>query len=180
MAIELIPKQEIRKSVLKNALFYAALLLLLIVVFAYLALFYWAKKTSQTIEDLNYQLIEMRTEEIKEMEKTVLTYQKKINLWGQLIDSHKYPLNFFTYLESLTHPRVYFRDFSLDVEQLKVEVSGNAESFTALGQQVLIFQGADLFKNVDLSAIGIGEEAGADFSIDFSVSNEIFKPLEPE
>lgn len=180
VAIELIPKQEVRKSLLVNIFFYLSLILLLIVVFLFLIFIYWDRKTSQAIEGVDSQIANLRTEEIQKMEKTVLDYQKKINVFGQLLDSHKYPLTFFDYLESYTHPRVYFSNFSLDAAGLKVLVSGKAESFTALGQQVLVLQAAELFKDVKLSSIGMAEEGGADFSIDFSIDSSIFKPLKEE
>ncbi len=180
MAIELIPKKEVRKGILVNALLYLSLALLLVIICLSLIFVYWNRKSSQAIEEIDSQITNLRTEEIMDMEKVVLKYKKKINVFSQLLNIHKYPLTFFDYIEAVTHPRVYFRDFSLEIDGLKVSVSGNAESFTALGQQILILQGAGLFQDVNLSSIGIAEKGGADFSIDFSVDKNIFKPLELE
>lgn len=173
MAIEIIPRQEVRKILLVNILLYFALALILILVCSYFLFWYFEKKTSQSLEDLENQIVNMRNEEIKKEEDTVLKFQNKINDFSQLLNNHKPSVNFLNYLENICHPRVQFTNFSLDVKQLKMVLSGQAESFQALGQQILILKEADFVKDFHLLSIGIGKEGGAEFSLDLFLSPEV-------
>lgn len=180
MAIELAPKIEERKFLVLNILFYFTLALILVTIFNYFMFLHFERKNSKNIENLDSQIISMKTQERKEAEQKLLNYQKKIDTFSQLLKNHKYLLTFFDYIEDISHPRVYFREFSLEMKESKVMLSGVADSFQALGQQILMFKKADFIENVNLSGIVIGEEGGAEFSIDFSLLPDILKYREPK
>ena len=176
MVIQIIPKKSETKSPdLFNVLFYFCLFLLIVFILGSAALFLFQKNMNQTLQNLKTQIAAKGTPEELALEKTTLLAQKKINDFSDLINFHKSNSKFFTALESITHPKVFFSKEDLRISQGMVSLSGIAENFEALGQQFLIFKNEDYIKDVTLSKAVIGEGGKIDFSFDISFAVGKFK-----
>jgi len=173
--IEIIPKPAAKLPLWSNILFYFSIAILLASIFCYFILNNSLKSALETLQNLERSLNREKTPQELALEEEVLGYQKKINDFSFLISSHKNLLSFFSVLEDSSHPQVQFINISLVPGKLKVVFSGKADSFQTVGQQIYLFQGEPLIKNVDLTSLLLGEEGGAIFSMTLSLNPRIFK-----
>ena len=175
MAIQIVPKDIAKKPFWLNILFYFSLVLLIGLSASYFTLNYFIQKADQRIQELDEELEKAKTPEEIALEGEVLGYQEKIGDFSVLIKDHRFNSNLFSFLENLTHPKVWFSNFTLDSEIKKVKISGETESFQTLGQQLIIFQNEEHIKKVDLSNIALGERGKIEFDFDLLLDPKIFK-----
>lgn len=175
MAIEIIPKEITKPSRWQITLLYFSIFLLLVAILGYFALnYYFIKKADQEFQRLNDELTKARTPERVAIEKEVLDYQEKIEDFSSLILGYKKSSNFFDFIESITHPKVSFSELNLNPTTNQAGLSGRTDSFQALGEQLLIFQNAELIRSLTLSGIGVREEGKIDFNFNLSLDPILF------
>lgn len=176
MAIEIIPKPPAKIPFWLNILLYFSIILLIFSISSYFVLdYYLIKKSEITLQDLEKEIEEKKSEK-KALEEEILNYQKKIEDFSFLLDQHLVNLNFFNFFEKISHPKVWFSDFNSIPGEAKIKVSGQAESFQVLGQQLLIFKAEPLIENLNLSEISLGEEGKIKFTFNLILSPQIFTP----
>jgi len=173
MAIEITPKTQIRKIIWPIIFLIICIVLLLILFISYFYFSESSKKIFQDIQEKERALLKTPSERL--LEKELLAYESKISTFGRLLSGHQETLNVFSFLEQVCHPKVWFNKFDFNSSSKTVDVSGEAENFIALGQQLLILKEAELLKKVNLSGISIGEEGGVDFSLQLTFESQIFK-----
>jgi len=173
MAIEITPKPKIKAPLWAIILLGLCLILLAALFISYI---YFKKGSEKLAENLKVTTAEnILAQEIKEKSQELSLYQKKIDVFGILISEHKKTVNIFDFLERTTHPNVWFSGFSFDSSKNMVKVSGQAESFVVLGQQLKIFKKEEIIKAINLSDVSIGEKGGINFSLDLTFDNQVFK-----
>ena len=175
MAIEIIPKKIEAKLPVVNILLYLSLILLIISVLSYFILGYFQKNSARTLQNIENVISQKETPEAKALEKKIFGYQKKIEMVDSLLTSHQLSRNFFTLLENLSYPKIFFSKLDLNVEKLQVSLSGQAESFEALGQQILIFRRGEFIKDINLTKVSIGKEGEIEFNIELSFDPALFQ-----
>ncbi len=174
MAIEITPTSKIKKTLLVNILLSFCLILLIVFIISYFALGAYQKKLSKELFALEKAL--EKTAEEQRLEKEIFDYQKKIKDMGILLDHHKFASNLFDFLEKVTHPKVWFSSFSLNLESAVVNLSGQSDNFEILGQQILILKKQEIIKNIDVSKISIAREKGVEFQLQLIFDPKIFVP----
>jgi len=174
MVIQIIPKQRERSSFLANTLFYFSLILLLSVAVSYFVLNNFQQKAENDIGLLEAQLAAAEASPEAVLEKEVLNYQKKINDFSSLLSSHRYSSQIFPLIESVTHPKVVFSDFSLELAKGIVTLSGITDSFQTLDQQLTILKGEKLIKTAEVSDIVLEEDGRISFNLNLVPNQQIF------
>lgn len=175
MAIEIIPKPKVKIPPWLNFLFYFSIVLLIASPFAYFTLDYFLKKTETNLQTLEETLAEQKMPQEIALENRVFDYQKKIEDFSWLINQHLYSSKFFDFFQKICHPKIWFSQISLDLKEYQLVVSGEAETFLVLGQQLQIFKQENLIKSVNLARISMGREGGVDFSFNLLLNPIIFK-----
>jgi len=175
MAIEIIPKKTEVKLAVADILFNLSLILLVILVLSYFALGYFQKKSAVALKNIENIISQEETSEVGALKKKVFGYQEKIEAVSSLLASHQTSRNFFTRLEDLTLPEVFFSELDLDVGQSRASLSGKTENFESLSQQLSIFRNGEFVKEVNLRKISIGKEGKVEFTIDISFDSQMFK-----
>ena len=175
MAIEIIPRKTVALPSWLKILFYVLIGLIIISILSYFILGYLQKKSLVSFKNIEEEISKERTSQRITQEEEILNYQKKINDFEFLLSYHLFPSKFFTFLEKTSHPRVLFSQTNLNPAQSLVTLSGQAESFLALGQQLQILKREPSIKNVSLSKISLGERGGVDFTLTLSFDTEFFK-----
>jgi len=174
--VELIPKKrEVTLPRGMTVLFYASWVIFIFVLVAFGILSLLIKKAEDNLQETKATIEKERSPERIQLEAELKEYEKKIKDFSQLVASHFDTRKFFAELEKNTHPNVWFSEISLDFEKFTVKLSGKAESFTALGQQLSILEQAQFFKNVNLSDLSLSKEGEVKFSLDFSFGQELFQ-----
>jgi len=175
MPIEIIPKPVAKVPPWHNWLLYASILLLVVSLIGYFMLGRRLNREKNTIQELNEDLAQPKSSEETTLEGRILAYKRKVENFSQLVDGHRYASRVFPFFERLCHPRGWFSNFTVDFEEHLLRVAGQVDSFTTLGQQLLIFEEEPLIKEVNLSSLSLGEEGGVDFSVNLFLDPKIFK-----
>lgn len=176
MAIEIVPKEEIKPVPWQNILLYFFIFLLLVSIAGYFALdYYFVKKAQQGLQGLETKIAEAKTPQQIALEEEILDYREKIEDFSSLLLNHKKNSNFFNSFEKITHPKIFFSELNLNTKLNQVKLSGRAESFRVLGEQLLIFREAEFIKDLNLSNLGIGEEGEIGFTFNLYLDPNLFK-----
>jgi len=181
MAIEIIPKEEISRPIrVLNILFFVGISLLILVVAGYFYLNYLTEKKSQTIKKTEETILQMRTPEVENLEKSILGWREIIEDYNFLFNSHEAPTNIFNFLERTTHPKVWWVDFTFDSYiPNNLRLKGIAQDFSSLQQQLIIFQNETLVKRITLNQVYFGKTGGVEFELEISLAPEILTPKIP-
>jgi len=173
--IEIIPRKAAPLPIWLKILFYILIALLLVAALSYFILGHFQKKSLTTIQNLEEEILKEKTPQKIALEKEILSYQKKINDFALILDYHLLSSKFFRFLEQTSHPRIWFSKINLSpVEQLAI-VSGRAETFPVLGQQLQIFEKEAFVKSATLSKISLGEKGEIEFTLTLSFDPTLFK-----
>lgn len=173
MAIEIAAKPKIKVP-------FWAIFILLLSLTGFLAVglsyFYFdslSRDLAKKIKEKEQALIKTETE--KNLEDSVFSKEEKINNLATLIKKHGKTFNIFLFLESLTHPEIQYTDFNFATGTGQVKLIGNAKSFLALGQQLLILKQKEEIKEIELSGISIREDKRIDFNLSLTFDSKIFE-----
>ena len=179
MEEQIIPKPIPKTPLIINILFYISILALIVMAIGYFYLINLEKNTQDNLFELEKILTEEKIEKEKQLEKEIFTYQKKMKDFSLLLDSHQTFYGLFELLEKNCHPKVWFSSFNIEAESHELTLTGEAENFQSIEQQIIIFKDStkdstDDILDVELSEISIQEEGAIAFSLRLSLSPELF------
>lgn len=157
-----------------DLIFWSMVCLLVATIFCYLIFVAKVYYQNAEIASINEKMKEVGTDQQKENEKEVLSYQKKINDFVQLFNSHSFASNVFAFMEKETLPNVWFKNFSLDPKSGSVGLSGEADNMETFSRQIASFE-----KNKYIKDLGLLNSSGADalkvsFNLNITLMPEIF------
>jgi hypothetical protein len=178
MVIQIIPRQQEKSPFLMNILLYFSIVLFLVTVGSYFILNNLGQKADVQIKDLDSKLAQISSSSGATLEKEILQYQQKINIFSSLLAAHQYSSQAFTFLEGITHPKVFFESFSLDTTTRIISLAGQTDSFQSLDQQINIFKKEKSIQGVELSNLSIGKEGKIPFGIKLILNQQVFEKLE--
>lgn len=157
-----------------DVVFYFVISLLVSTVLCYLIFILKIYLQQEELKNLDQAILTVGTDAQKEQEKTVFNYQKKINDYAQLIATHKFASNIFSFLEKETLPNVWFSKFGTVVLQNQVDLSGEAESLDTLSRQTLAFEKNELVKKVSILTSNVGELGKVNFNLSLVLDPKIY------
>jgi len=128
----------------------------------------------QKIQDLE----EVGTQQQKEYEETVISYQKKINDFVDIFENHEFASNVFYFMQSQTMPNIWFSRFDLDRKNSKVQLLGGADNMEDFSRQVATFEKNEYIKSVGALNSILSESAKVQFNINLIVDPELFSYFE--
>ncbi len=175
--VQVIPRvSEKNKTRLNVILPWFSLILVVLVVLG--VFFFSAKITSSNnrLNELDEQLSEAKSQEEAQIEKKLMGYKKKVNNVVNILRARKKSSDFYSFLEELVHPDVYFTGISLGLEEGMADLTGIAKDFKSLGQQILVFKDSDYIFDARAEAVSLDEEGG----IGFTMRITIFAPEEED
>lgn len=173
MAIEVTSKLKIRKPFWAKIFLAFCLFLLIAFLLSYTYFWYASKKINKALIKTPQEFA--LEDEIKTKEKELETAKQKIDKFGQILLEHRKLNNVFNLFENNCLPDVWFYKFTLNVGKANVIVSGIADSFTTIGQQLLALQ-AEPNLNVNLNNISLRKTGGVDFSLTVNFNQQFFNP----
>ena len=88
-----------------------------------------------------------------------------------LISQHIFPSNILTLVERLTHPRVSFSSFLHSTDSRKIDLRGDAASYSILARQIGLFESSPNIDKVEFGGLSLGEKGLVNFKM-----SVIFKP----
>ena len=180
--VSLIPKpaEGTKFTRILNIIFYASLALILASLLIFFLLNNVVKKSTQFLEEQEKTLISQRTPEQLASEKNVLSFKQKIRDFEFLFGQHRFLSNAFTFLEKLTHPKVWFAVFQLNPQAGQIVLTGQADNFRVLGEQLLILKNDAKIKELNLSGATINPQGKIDFNLRITLDPQVFSYQSPE
>jgi len=164
MAIEITPRVKIKLSNWKIIAGIVLVVLLMGLIAAYLYFTFSIKKMSQEFEEKNRALAPLE-KAIEEKENELEPIGQKIDDFNVLLAEHKNRLDIFTFLQTTCLPSIWFSDFAFDSDAEEVIVSGRANNFATLEQQMNILEQEPVLSDLNITGLSIGEEGGIVFTL---------------
>lgn len=179
MAIEIIPKERKRSAFESkpfNILYFLSLSLLVLSIGSYIAMFFFLKSYSKKLEEVKNSISQAESKEVKELESGLLEAKDKIDVFADVFASYQKTSGLFGFLKESCHEKVFFYDTDISPDSLKVEISGRAETFKILGEQILIFkEKKEIVRDLLLSSISIAQEGGINFKLTLNLYPKVFE-----
>lgn len=171
--MEIIPKEAPKIPPWLDILFYLSAGLLIFVFISYFLVSQSIKASQKAQLEAD---VKLASEDLKssKLKKEILTYQKKINDFSVVINGHLETSNAFGFIESKCHPKVWFSSFSLNSKDGGIELSGEAQNFQALGQQMIIFRDEALITKSSLGSISMEKGGSIGFNVTLSLDPSVF------
>lgn len=168
--VQVIPREtKPQASKLNTILPWLSLLLVFIVLAAVFFFSLRIKAGNERLAELDKQLSEAKSQEQAETEKKLRTYKKKVNNMLDILRQRERAAMFYTFLEDLVHPNIYFTGLSLDMEKGIAVLEGLSKDFKSLGQQVAVFKNSDYVYDAQATAVSLVEEEGIGFTIEITL-----------
>jgi len=147
------------------------LLVIIGVVGSYIYFHLEINKTQKAIAEKEAKAREVN-QEIAAREAELRPMKAKIEQYAKLIASHKSPLDIFSFLEDSCLPEVYFYNIVLNTEKRSADLSGHAENFGTLEQQIAYLRSQPEVAKLDINSVilDIDEEVDFKFNIIFNAS----------
>ena len=176
--VEIIPKREERTPPAVNILLVASLLLAGAVAGGFFILKSLQEQKRVSIQELEQQLLAEPSSEQKQLEDEVLGFKQKLDDFRVLADGRHTPLPLFSLLETSVHPAVAFTGLVVNLEENKILLAGETDSFRHLDEQILVLRNKSEIKDLHLAKIKLGDQGRVEFSVDLSFPAEFTKKLE--
>ncbi len=118
---------------------------------------------------------ELATFEAKKWERDLMLKAEKINSFSFLLARHTIASNFFDFLKKFCHKEVQFSGMNLNLSEHMVQLTGLADNYTALSQQILIFRKAKEIQGLKISDVNLDREGKVNFNISLVFSPNLIK-----
>ena len=159
---------------LENATFYLSLLLLAAMVGAFFYFQYLISQNNDELLSVSTEAAKTKTDEQKKLEERVLTTQQELADFSKKMADRRSSTEFFSNFESLVLPQVYFSGCEVDMGGMSAKLSGHADSFQTLGQQIAMFRSANnILSSADLQRAALGNDGGIDFEVNIAINPEM-------
>jgi len=150
---------------LESAFFYFSLAVLIAMIGGFFLLNYLSQKTDEEIASLTATLNKQKSAEEKALEDEVLSNQKRLSDFPNLLAQHKVATEFFRRLEGMTSPKISFTQLTLHPIDGTVNLGGETDSFESLGQQFLLFRDdPDAIQDVRITKVTLNTEGRVEFT----------------
>jgi hypothetical protein len=160
-----------------DVIFYFAMSLLVATVLCYLI---FLIKNNFQKKDIADQIVALQTEGTdrqKEQESEVISYQKKISDFSNLLKNHAFASQVFYFMQKETMPNVWLKNFTLDGKKADVTFSGEADSAAAFSHQIEVFEKNEYVKSINVLNSTMGESLKQEFNLDLALNPKIFNYL---
>lgn len=173
--VEIIPRPVEEADKWQKTLVYLLIFLVIGLIGVYFLLVNLKKNSEVYVGELETKLAQGRTDERILLEQENLDYKKKIEAISPFLEAHILGSKFFEFLESNSHPRIFFSRLNLNIEESKAILSGNTDSFSTLEQQLSVFNQDFLIENLLLTKASLNKEGRIDFDLEIFLNTTIFK-----
>jgi hypothetical protein len=164
-----------RKSLEENKSIIFGLVVILVVVAAYWAIYFYKGYLRDNIEQVVTRVEEVNAERDVPMEDEVLALDAKLSDIGLLLDNHIFTTKMFEFVENVTHPKVYFSSFSFEASRGAITVSGVTDSYVTFGEQYLYLDDLEEVSNVKISSVQVTKDGQVRFGLSFNIDSSIYR-----
>lgn len=166
MAVTIIPKQKLEYPVWTQALFFASMVFLLLVLGGFFLTLQLQGRAQKELERVQGVLAQGKTPEEVSQEQSVFRARDKFKDFSAIAEARSDALPVFEFLEATTHPRVAFTTLSLEPRLGTLKLVGATQDFRTLQEQMVIFQNREELRDLTLSSIVLGARGQVIFQLE--------------
>lgn len=182
MAISLLPKKRQKKQfklsrelIKENKSVVFACTVLFLVLAVYSGAYFYTSSLNGRIENVLEEVKSIQGQRNTETEEAVLDLDGKLSTVSSLLDNHIYSSKLLKFIESITHPKVYFINFTFRAAEGTVILNGSTENYVSFGEQYIAFQQNEKISSLRLSDIKLSKAGKVQFGLSFNVDKSVFK-----
>jgi hypothetical protein len=127
------------------------------------------------IKNLDKQITNLTKSIDEGQQKELATFYSQLSNIQGLLNSHPIISNFFSFLESRTHPQVYYSSLDLSSVERVARVEGFAADYGVLSQQLELFRSAPEVSKVSLETSQLSGANNVNFAIRINFKPDLFK-----
>ncbi len=173
MAIEIIPKPKVKIPLWVTMLLIIDIMMLLALGGTYFYFYYSSNQKESQIEEVEKKLVKTAKEEI--LEAKLVRVSQATSDFSRLLGGHDKTVQLFSFLEGVSHPRVWFTELEFQSEGNHISLQGKASSFSVVGEQVEVLRNNNLIKEIKIDKLSMGEEDEGKAEVAFAL-HLTFKP----
>jgi len=143
----------------------------------FVLLFFLESRTQQRIVAMQALLGAEKTTAQTQLEQDVLTLRTRLKDFATLTELRKDVFPVFSFLETVVHPEVTFLSMNVDASRNTTKLTGTAESFSALDEQLAVFKEREEPSSFSLTNLQLGEQGGVDFQMEIQFPAAFFQSL---
>ena len=167
------PEEE--ESELPGIVLTASLVMLIVVVGAYVGLYFYGQILESRAGDVSRRIAELKVGDVEKSLEELRTAGKYLSSVKTLREAHAFPTRAFAHLERSTHPSVYFTALNFDVAKGSAQLQAVAATPLVLARQVEIYEGdvaAGRIAGFSVGSIGYGENHTVKFGLDLATREQ--------
>lgn len=168
--VRIIPKERPEEPEYVKIAFIVSLIIFFVVTIAGIVLLLSLNKMKTEKVALGRKLA---TFEEKKLERDLQLKAEKINTFSSVFKSHLVPTRFLDFLKKFCHEKVQFIGMNLSLDDGYVELSGLADNYLALSQQILIFKKAEYVNALRVSDVNLTQGGKVSFHIYLNFSKSL-------
>ncbi len=173
--VNLIPKPAKKISKAQRIFLYSLVFILISLTLVYVVLVSMEQRAQSKIKKLEDQITAQKTTKMIELEREIKNYKREIDEYSSYLAEHLINTKFFNLLEETVHPQVTFNQLALHSDSSYAQMSGRANSFLALGQQLIIFNNNEEIQSFNLTGLSIDEKGYVIFSLSLLLNSSLFQ-----
>ncbi len=126
-------------------------------------------------EQLTQKIESLQSQRHLSLEEDFKKIKKGISNFSELLNNRIYSTKIFEMLEDLTLPNIYFLNFGADLNEGKISLDAQAQNYTVLAKQILVFEQDKRINSVEVSSAGIGQNGQVSSNIIINFNPSLLK-----
>lgn len=176
--ISLLPKEYSTKAAPKTKEAKLFTILSFVLFFAVLGawggLYFYNSQIDKEIKKVKEEIEAIPLGERKSQVDKIEEANKKLNVFGGILNNHVYASNIFDEVENFTLKKVYLNEFDVDIKKNVVSLGGITDSYTTFAKQYNELNGRrDTIKKTEIDSVAMAK-SGIEFGLTLFVSSNIF------
>lgn len=162
-------------------LLFVAVLFLVLVGLAYGGIYFYRQSAQETLDGLTRELAQLEEDLDSEVINEIARVDRGLRMARSLLAAHVYSSNLFSLLEDHTLVDVYYTDFGYAFEDDGIVVTGFADGFISLHQQLQEIRSIPLVTGVVLEDIQLKSDdkdkkrTGVGFTLRVTFNKNVFR-----
>jgi hypothetical protein len=148
--------------------------LLILIIFAFFVLQDYKNNLIGEKENLEERIGELNNQRDLELEANFIELKKGIEDFKKVLENRPYPSKIFEMLEEITLPQVQFTDLNADLLQAKLVLKTEAENYSALAEQILVFEQDSRIKKIEFAKIDLGPSGRVGSNLEIELNLDFF------
>ena len=140
----------------------------------YFGLRYFNNNLRAQIETINGLIQESINGLPSEKRQEIFKMDARLNNLEKILTNHPYVSKIFGLVERVAHPRVSFKSMEVAISQNSISLSGRADNYTVLAEQLIGVLAVEDVKDAQLKSFG-AEELGINFVLEIKFDPSLIK-----